>query len=38
MATEYLSLLAGLVSLAGYALYRHFNSQKKSTLVRTRQR
>ncbi|CAI0741468.1 Uncharacterised protein [Serratia ficaria] len=33
MATEYLALLAALAGIAGYALYRHFKSQKKSTLV-----
>ncbi len=38
MATEYLSLLAALIGLAGYALYKHFSSQKKSALVRPRQR
>lgn len=34
MATGSLALLAVLVGIAGYALYKHFKSQKKSALVR----
>ncbi|SPZ59735.1 Uncharacterised protein [Serratia quinivorans] len=34
MATEYLSLLAVLAGIAGFALYKHFKSQKKNTLLR----
>ncbi|ANS43632.1 hypothetical protein Q5A_015915 [Serratia inhibens PRI-2C] len=38
MATEYMSLLAILAGIAGYALYKHFKLQKKNTLVRPRDR
>jgi hypothetical protein len=38
MATEYLSLLAVLAGIAGFALYKHFKSQKKSTLLRPHDR
>ncbi|CAI0737826.1 Uncharacterised protein [Serratia proteamaculans] len=34
MATEYLLLLAALAGISGFALYKHFKSQKKSTLLR----
>ena len=34
MATEYLSLLVVLTGIAGFALYKHFKSLKKSTLLR----
>ena len=34
MATGSLALLAVLAGIAGFALYKHLKSQKKSTLVR----
>lgn len=38
MAAEYLALLVALTGVAGYALYKHFKSQRKSTLVRPHDR
>lgn len=38
MATEYMSLLAILAGIAGYALYKHVKSQKKSSLIRPHDR
>ncbi|WP_116431014.1 hypothetical protein, partial [Klebsiella pneumoniae] len=34
MATGSLALLAVLAGIAGFALYKHLKSQKKSTLIR----
>ena len=38
MATGSLALLAVLAGIAGFALYKHLKSQKKSTLIRPAQR
>ncbi len=38
MATGSLTLLAVLAGIAGYALYKHLKSQKKSAFVRPHDR
>lgn len=38
MATGSLALLAALAGIAGYSLYNHLKSQKKSTFVRPHDR
>ncbi len=38
MATGSLALMAVLARIAGYALYKHFKSQKKSAFVRPHDR
>lgn len=38
MATEYVSLLVVLAGIAGFALYKHFKSQKKNTQLRPHDR
>ncbi len=38
MATGSLALLAVLAGIAGFALYKHLKSQKKSALVRPHDR
>lgn len=38
MATGSLTLLAALAGIAGYSIYKHLKSKKKSTFARPRDR